>query len=491
MTSVSATSRSLQTRSLPVAPSHWTMRPVSNRGIDMKSLKLLLRFLTVGGLVLLLLIPLMMIRGVIQDRELYRAQAEHRVSQSMAGPQQVVGPLRVVPWREERVVNAVNENGKPEVRRDVKEGYLVQMPTSLVVDGRLQPGERRIGLYTVNVYEWKAAMKADFAPLQVPAADGRSYGQPYVVVGMADVRGLVGTPSLKVDGVPRTLAAGTGAMSSRMDGIHALIGTPGASLPASRAQLEMTLAGTQSIGIAPIADSNDITMSSPWRQPLFGGRFLPNSKTLDGTGFTARWQVSSLASAAQSQLESASGKLTQPPSLGATPSEYVADDGSASAIDSAVVSLVDTVDVYTQVDRASKYGILFVVLTFVGFALFELIKRLPIHPLQYLLVGLALAVFFLLLLSLSEHIAFWQAYLVSAAACIGLQFFYLSGVLQSWLRAAGFATMLTALYGVLYLLLKSENNALLMGSLLLFGILAVIMWVTRKVDWYALGTELR
>jgi inner membrane protein len=132
-----------------------------------------------------------------------------------------------------------------------------------------------------------------------------------------------------------------------------------------------------------------------------------------------------------------------------------------------------------------------VVLTFVGFALFELIKRLPIHPLQYLLVGLALAIFFLLLLSLSEHIAFWKAYLVSAVACIGLQFFYLSGVLRSWLRAAGFATMLTALYGVLYMLLLSETNALLMGTLLLFGILAGIMWITRKVDWYDLGNGLR
>ena len=467
------------------------MHPVSNRGIDMKSLKLLLRFLTVGGLVLLLLIPLVMIRGVIQDRERYRTLAETRVSQSMAGPQQVVGPLRVVPWREERLVNALNEDGKPEVRRDVKEGYLLQTPATLTVDGRLQPGERRIGLYTVNVYEWKAAMKASFAPLQVPGADGRIYGQPYMVVGMADVRGLVGTPSMKVDGVPRKLGAGTGALSSRMEGIHALLDVQGGSLPASEVHLDMALAGTQTIGIAPIADSNDIAMSSPWRQPLFGGRFLPNSKTLGDAGFTARWQVSSLASAAQSQLESASGKLTQPPSLSATPSGYGADSSSDTAIDSAVVSLADTVDVYTQVDRASKYGILFVVLTFVGFALFELIKRLPIHPLQYLLVGLALAIFFLLLLSLSEHIAFWQAYLVSAAACIGLQFFYLSGVLKSWLRAAGFATLLTALYGVLYLLLKSENNALLMGSLLLFGILAAIMWVTRKVDWYALGTELR
>ncbi len=467
------------------------MHRVSNRGIDMKSLKLLLRFLTVGGLVLLLLIPLMMIGGVVHDRERYRSQAEARVSQSMAGAQQVVGPLRVVPWREERLVNAFKEDGTPETRRDVKEGYVLQTPATLVVEGTLQPGERRIGLYTVNVYEWRAAMKAGFAAFQPPQADGRSYGRPYVVVGMADVRGLVGTPALQVDGVPRPLAAGAGALSARMEGIHAPLDAEGGALPASTVHLEMALAGTQTLGVAPIADSNDIAIRSSWRQPLFGGRFLPNDKTLDDTGFSARWRVSSLASAAQSQLEAASGRLTSPPSLRMSPAGYGADEVGDTAIDSAVVSLADTVDVYTQVDRATKYGILFVVLTFVGFALFELIKRLPIHPLQYLLVGLALAIFFLLLLSLSEHIAFWQAYLVSAAACIGLQGFYLSGVLRSRLRAAGFAAMLTALYGVLYILLKSENNALLMGSLLLFGILAVIMWVTRKVDWYALGTELR
>jgi inner membrane protein len=171
--------------------------------------------------------------------------------------------------------------------------------------------------------------------------------------------------------------------------------------------------------------------------------------------------------------------------------QRVADMASANNLDAITISLIDPIDIYTQVDRASKYGILFVVLTFVGFGLFELIKRLPIHPLQYLLVGLALAIFFLLLLSLSEHIDFRAAYGIAAVACIGLQFVYLSGVLRSWLRAGGFAVMLTSLYGVLYGLLVSEDNALLMGSLLLFGILAAIMWITRKVDWYELGSSLR
>ncbi|MEO6104454.1 MAG: cell envelope integrity protein CreD, partial [Pseudoxanthomonas sp.] len=283
-----------------------------------------------------------------------------------------------------------------------------------------------------------------------------------------------------------------GAMSERLHGVHAPLPIhAGQVLPASSIDAHFRLAGTESLGVAPIADSNRITLGSAWPHPLFGGRFLPNQREIRAEGFSANWEISSLATAAQAQLGKGKGLLTSRDDL----SEYVdsatADVVGSSAIDSIEVSLVDPVDIYTQVDRASKYGILFVVLTFVGFALFELIKRLPIHPLQYLLVGLALAIFFLLLLSLSEHIDFLKAYLVSALACIGLQFVYLSGVLKSWLRASGFAVMLTSLYGVLYGLLISEDNALLMGSLLLFGILAAIMWITRKVDWYELGSSLR
>ncbi len=446
----------------------------------MKSLKLLLRFMIIGGLILLLLVPLLMIRGTVQDRQRYRDEAVQRVSQGMAGPQQLVGPLRVVPWKETREVAVEGQPAK--FRTETVEGYVLQTPATLRVEGGMKPDTRRIGLYDVRVFEWKAKLRAAFEPLALDAAPKRSYGKPYLVVGLADVRGLVGTPRLLVDGKPLALEAGTGALGGRMSGVHAGLPDSGMQLPASQLELDLALAGTQSLGIAPVADSNRIAVDSAWPHPLFGGRFLPNRREIGAGGFSANWDISSLASAAQAQLADGERKLIAP------------DDAAvshASDIDNAQISLVDPVDVYTQADRASKYGILFVVLTFVGFALFELIKRLPIHPLQYLLVGLALAIFFLLLLGLSEHIAFWKAYLLSAAACIGLQFVYLSGVLRSWLRAAGFAAMLTALYGVLYGLLVSEDNALLMGSLLLFGILAAIMWITRRVDWYEIVASLR
>jgi inner membrane protein len=158
-------------------------------------------------------------------------------------------------------------------------------------------------------------------------------------------------------------------------------------------------------------------------------------------------------------------------------------------MDAVAVSLVDPVNIYSQADRASKYGILFVVLTFVGFFMFELIKQLRIHPIQYGLVGLALAIFFLLLVALSEHIDFGIAYLIASTACIGLLGYYVSHVLRSWMRGLGFALMISLLYAVLYGLLISEDNAMVMGAGLLFLILAAIMVVTRRIDWYSLGAN--
>ncbi|MEB1412234.1 cell envelope integrity protein CreD [Xanthomonas campestris pv. campestris] len=439
----------------------------------MKSLKLLLRFATVGGLILLLLIPLLLIRGAVQDRARYRDEAVERVSKSKAGEQQFIAPVRVLPYTEQVQVNEPDEQGNQRKVWRAQEGALLQTPRTLKISGEMVPSVREVGIYRVQVYSWKATLHAEYDPFEYAAAPTRVYGQPYLTVGISDVRGLVGTPSLRVDGRALTLEGGAGTLAGRTSGIHAALkpvsdATAGTLQDGNVVDMQFVLDGTRRLAIAPIGDTNDIALRSGWQHPSFGGQFLPNAPSIGPKGFDATWSLSALATGAQTQLQS-----------------------DASALDMLEVRLVDPVDVYTQADRASKYGILFVVLTFVAFVLFELIKRLPIYPVQYLLVGLALAIFFLLLLSLSERIAFWQAYLVSAVACIGLQCVYLSGVLRSWARAGGFSVMLTALYGVLYSLLISEDNALLMGSLLLFGILACIMWVTRKLDWYELGNSLR
>jgi inner membrane protein len=201
--------------------------------------------------------------------------------------------------------------------------------------------------------------------------------------------------------------------------------------------------------------------------PTVCGQFLPRMRTVNGNGFSATWDVSSLAAGTQVQMESKPAKT----------------------IDLMSVSLLTPIDPYKLSDRATKYGILFVVLTFGGFFLFEMMKELPIHPVQYLLVGFGLSIFFLLLVSFSEHMTFAVAYLIASAACIGLLTVYLSYVLRNVIRGIGFGSMLTALYAAVYGLLISEDNALILGSLMLFAVLAAVMVVTRKIDWYKVSIE--
>jgi inner membrane protein len=455
------------------------------------SRKLLQRVGTVAGLVLVLLIPLQLIRAVISERTTHREEAVRRVVANTTATQRFIGPLLVIPWTDVREASVIDAAGG--VSRQTKHftGHVLRAPSKLHIGGQLVPNLLRVGLYDVSVYEWRASIKASFAgALPMPPTGTRTWGTPYLVFGIADVRGLVGSPSLQVDGAKLTVEASTRGLTDKLAGVHAMV--PGAvpvgdALPIHEVALDFALKGTSSLSVVPLGDDSRVELASSWPHPKFDG-FSPRSEIGDA-GFKATWEISSLASNARDFLLGDADSRRQ---LGEDDSQV--DDLAVTKIgqaDALQVSLVDPVDVYTETDRASKYGILFVVLTFVGFVAFELIKRLPIHPLQYLLVGLALAVFFLLLLSLSEHLAFWRAYVVSAAACIGLQAVYLSGVLKSWARASGFAAMLTALYGVLYSLLASEDNALLMGSLLLFGVLAAIMWATRKIDWYELGAQLR
>jgi inner membrane protein len=228
----------------------------------------------------------------------------------------------------------------------------------------------------------------------------------------------------------------------------------------------MKVAGTQRLSVGPVGDLNEISLASSWPSPLFAGRFLPRAPEVGASGFKAAWSLSSLAAATQQQIVT-----------------------STNEVDTLNVSLLTPVDPYKLSDRATKYGILFVVLTFGGFFLFEMMKHLPIHPVQYLLVGFGLAMFFLLLISFSEHMAFGAAYVLASATCIGLLTFYLSYVLRSVMRGLGFGVMLTALYSAVYGLLISEDNSLILGSVMLFAVLTSVMVVTRKVDWYKSGPE--
>jgi inner membrane protein len=238
--------------------------------------------------------------------------------------------------------------------------------------------------------------------------------------------------------------------------------------------MELELQGMEQLEFVPLGKETVVHVQSSWPHPSFVGRFLPDQRTVGDAGFDAVWRSSHLSTNIQ-QLWDNCGRRECPPLM-------------SSAMG---VAFIQPVDIYLKAERAAKYGVLFIGLTFAAFFLFEVLKGLAIHPIQYGLVGIALALFFLLLFSLSEHLSFGVSYLVAASACIGLLTFYTAYVLRGVRRAAGFAALLSALYASLYVLLQIEDLALLMGSLLLFAILAAVMALTRKVDWYQLGRDMR
>lgn len=434
------------------------------------------KILMVLGLTLAILVPLAMIRGVIHEREAYRAQAVASVARSVAGRQSFAGPVLVVPYRETVEVVERDKYGVEQTVQRVRERRWVFFPRTLDAGGTLQPEARRRGLYAVQVYEWRGHARAAF-DVQIPAdedpARPRVFGEPWLGYAIGDVRGLRGTPRLRIDGRDVPVAQGLGGHAD--GGVHARLAAPRAG---QRLRLdtrfEFVLAGTEQLDIVPLGDSNAVALRSPWPHPSFIGTLSPDQLETGAGGFSAQWRLPALAANSQGRYERA------------------LRNGGASVpgdIDSIQLRLIEPVDVYTQADRATKYGLLFVALTFVGFFMFELIRQLRIHPVQYALVGMALAIFFLLLVSLSEHIAFGWAYVAAATACIGLLGFYLSAVLRSAWRGIGFAAMLATLYAALYGLLVSEDNALVLGAGLLFAILAAVMVLTRKVDWYRLQAE--
>lgn len=442
------------------------------------------KLLMVLATTLAILLPLAMIRDLIHDRQAHRVQAVDSIARSYAGAQAFIGPVLVVPYVETVEVEDRDAQGVARKRLREREGRWTFFPERLDIVGDLKPSTRRLGLHEVRVYEWQARAAARFEAA-IPADDParpRRIGRPWLDYGLADVRGILGTPRLRVDGAELALAPGLGAGAG--GGVHArLVAMPRAGTRlAFDSRLDFVLGGTESLALVPLGRHNRFALASAWPHPRFDGSFLPRTRTVDDRGFRADWEVSSLATAARAQY--AAGRTVSRPVAAASHEGRAPQAAAAAGIDAVGIALVDPVDVYTQTDRASKYGILFVLLTFVGFCMLELLERLPIHPIQYGLVGLALAIFFLLLLGLSEHIAFGQAYLLAGGACIGLLWFYLVPVLRSRARGAGFAALLATLYAALYGLLVSEDNALVLGAGLLFLILATIMVVTRRVDWY-------
>jgi inner membrane protein len=424
--------------------------------------KMLQKGVVIAALACVILIALYMVSGVIDDRQKYRDSAVQSIEGSYAGPQVLIGPVLVRPYVQTTEITETSDKVVKRTRTQRQDLSATSFPRELNMRGSMLPSERRHGLYNVEVYELQGQLKAQF-DVVAPRTEGTvEWGEPYLALSVTDVRGIVGTPKVLVNGVEERMLQGapatTGWQPNLRIPLHGVTSLKG-HLDLS---VDMNLAGTETLSMAPVGDANRLELRSAWRSPLFAGQFLPRTRDVASDGFQAVWEVSSLASGTQAQLEA----------------------NPAKPVDLMSVSLTTLLDPYSLSSRATKYGILFVALTFGGFFIFELIEGLPIHPVQYLLLGLGLAIFFLLLVSFSERMAFGIAYLLASASCIGLLTFYLSSVLRSTRRGLGFGAMLMSLYAAIYGLLISEDNALVLGSLMLFCVLSSVMFVTRQVDWY-------
>jgi inner membrane protein len=438
--------------------------------------KLFFKACIIGVLMLLLGVPLAMIDATINERMAYRDDAARSIANDSVGEQQVVGPILVMPYDE---VYSVME--KSELKRYTKGSHHLVFPSQLDVASQLGTERRYRGIHQVLMFSGAHKVSGDFV---VPAMADLPHTErdseitprpPYVALAVADVRGVRDIPRLQWGLRSFEFEQGSGLRAARQ-GLHAALPLADATPGPVKFSFELNLAGMNSQEFVPVAKNNSFVMTSSWPHPQFSGRFLPEKRTITEAGFQAVWRISSLATDAQQVLRSRESAESGAP-------------GGIADVDRIRTSFVEPVNVYSMADRATKYGLLFVALTFAAFFLFEVMKRLPIHPVQYALVGMALALFFLLLVSLSEHIPFLIAYAVAAAACIMLIGYYLAHVLHDRRRGVAFGAALTMLYGVLYGLLSSENNALVLGAILLFAVLAAIMVATRKVDWYRLGAD--
>ena len=432
-------------------------------------------------LTLLLIIPMARIHGLVLERQALRNSVVQDIARSAGYAQTVTGPLLIVPYTRRLREQQLDANQKVvTVTREVA-GEVRLLPAALDVTGSLATDERRRGIYRVRIFNADTKLDGRF---ELPANYGvagdvaeYSFGQAHLVLGISDIRGIGNALTLAANGAKINFQPGTGT---------AVVGS-GVQAPlaiAATAQgqtldyhIDLALQGTGDFHVSPVGRETHVKLTSNWPHPGFAGEFLPRTREIRADGFSAEWQTSFFATNMEEALAHCNFVID-------------ASDKSCTAFRAQHfgVSFVDPVDQYLKSERAAKYAFLFIGLTFAGFFVFEVLRRFSVHPVQYGLVGLSLALFFLLLLSLSEHIGFAAAYVVSAVACVGLITFYVSHAL-SRAHAAGFGVALAGLYGLLYGILSSEDYALLMGSLLVFGLLAAVMVLTRKVNWSRLAQQ--
>ncbi|HUP68144.1 MAG TPA: cell envelope integrity protein CreD [Sphingomicrobium sp.] len=436
------------------------------------------------GIGLLLSIPLFSIWLLVYDRQSQSNEATSSITAGWGAPQGVAGPVLVIPYRASATETVV-ENGQSVTRSRDVERELTLAPEAVELTTEVRPQVRKRSIYEAVVYDARMAGRARFAfppDLDRTGVDlaAMDLARAELRFAVSDPRGLGANPRVSVDARPLRLQAGGGSNGGR--GFFAWIDA--APLPAKPMMVDFSfdLRGNQSLSLAPQAGDTHWTVRSSWPSPSFGGDFLPAERRVDGNGFTAGYRIGNLALGRSLVSTGERGAAPTPAPARETAYTAQSDAGSTQA---AQISLIEPVDLYSKVNRATKYGFLFIGFTFLALLMFDVIAGVRISAVEYLLMGAALVLFFVLLLAFAEVIGFAAAYILASAAIAGLNTAYSAAVLKSWRRAVMIGGLLIGLYAVLYVLLSLEAFSLLIGSLLLFAALAAVMYATRRIDWGA------
>ena len=426
-----------------------------------------LRLGIIALLTLILLIPASMIQSTIEERQERRDSVISEINQKWGTSQILAGPVLTVPYR------YYYRNAKDEIMSSIN--YLHFLPTSLQIIGKVNPEIRYRGIYEAVLYnseiEFSGVFNSlDYSKFKIPQND-ILWHDAFVAIGISDMKGIQDLISLKWN--DSTIEPNPGIATN--DVLDAGISAPISVDPKkqeNKFNFKINLNGSSGLNFTPVGQETNVKITSSWKDPSFIGTFIPDEHEITENGFYAKWKILHLNRNYPQQWMGSQYKIST----------------STFGVD-----LLLPVDEYQKTMRTTKYAIMFISLTFLAFFMIELLNKKVLHPIQYLLIGFALLLFYTLLLSLTEHLLFKYAYILAAIANVGLITAYTRGVLKHYLQTVVIFAILTILYGYLYVVLQLQDFALLMGSIGLFGILAVVMYLTRKIDWFLIlkgeGTE--
>jgi inner membrane protein len=443
-----------------------------------KRYRTIIKLLGVGILILLLLIPLGMITGVLSDRLSRRNEAVADITSSWGKQQCVIGPVLGIPYQYKfkTVKEVAGPDGKLE-KREVEETAVAIayfLPELLNVSGDAQTQMLHRGIYDAAVFRADVKLSGKFAPsdfgaLKIDIKDVQ-WKDAFVTIAINDLRGTRQGLVLDWGGAKKSLLPGS-QVPGYTTGATAMLGDGKPINTPVEFSIPIDFNGSEGIYFAPFGVQNEAVLKSNWPDPAFRGAFLPADRSVRADGFDAKWKVSYYGRDYPQSWTSRNGN-----------ERFTTQAVSQSIFGTQFLSILDA---YRYVERSIKYGVLFLVLVFTTFFLFEVTARQKIHPFQYLMVGAALCLFYLLLLSISEFLGFGYAYLIAAVASTLLITWYCRFFLGGGVRTLMIGAGLAGVYTFLYITLRQQDYALLMGSIALFIVLAVVMYVTRKIDWYA------